>query len=240
MRGLARLIVVHSVVATSIAIGTAWAMVVVGSADHDEYEATFVADLDVDGGLWLVRRYDSFGMTQVSSVFFPKRMMDAIGHHGVESWYDEGDPFDVFPLWSRGGGLEDLLNPGEKVIVAVGWPFRSLKCEYVQPLDSKEFAISGGIALNSERLGVQRALPYEPILAGLLANVAAMMVVSIACECAARGLRTVYRRRRGCCVACGYELRGRPETEQHGCPECGCNRTDQTSSSELSSAVVRR
>lgn len=54
----------------------------------------------------------------------------------------------------------------------------------------------------------------------LLSGIVALFALEGVMAVSRLGLRR-YRRRKGCCVVCGYDLRGR---RQSGCPECGSGR----------------
>ncbi|MEO0483533.1 MAG: hypothetical protein AAF138_07885 [Planctomycetota bacterium] len=62
-----------------------------------------------------------------------------------------------------------------------------------------------------------RRIPVDPIGAGLAVNVAVWSLVLLGARGARRATLRGLRRRRGCCVLCGYDLQHRADN----CPECG-------------------
>jgi len=116
---------------------------------------------------------------------------------------------------------------------AAGWPFHA--ATYVEwdgvhyPPDKpfgKAYAksVSGireGLHLHTFRTAsgdLRIVLPLRPIVGGLIGDVlfwaAVVGLVSMRLEAAKRARR----RRKGCCTACGYDLRG---SAGRACPECG-------------------
>ncbi len=64
-------------------------------------------------------------------------------------------------------------------------------------------------------------LPLRPIWPGFAVNTVFYAALLWPLSCGPFALRRHIRRKRGLCVACGYDLRGGLE---HGCPECGWRR----------------
>lgn len=88
--------------------------------------------------------------------------------------------------------------------------------------------IQGGILLHKLPgplgIGVSRVrvLPSNPIVAGLAINIAFWTAVSFFIGTLSRVSRRHFRRRRGHCPGCNYDLLHKHSA---GCPECGWNRT---------------
>ncbi|MFG0252059.1 MAG: hypothetical protein ACF8NJ_04210 [Phycisphaerales bacterium JB038] len=76
------------------------------------------------------------------------------------------------------------------------------------------------------RLSKGQPLPYEPIWAGMRFNIAVFGGLWGAVLLAGLAGRQLRRRRRGYCLACGYDLRGELGG---GCPECGWGRGEEPS-----------
>lgn len=65
-----------------------------------------------------------------------------------------------------------------------------------------------------------KSLPLRPLWPALAGNMLVFAAALVAIRQAALLVRSRWRRRRGCCPRCGYDLRGqRPEGIR--CPECG-------------------
>jgi len=127
-----------------------------------------------------------------------------------------------------------------------GWPFRSMRATvanhllFVDAADpSTLWAGESGrmyircLRLTDEQLGYPagqptwRALPLQPLWAGLLGNVAAYGVPFVVAIATVRALVRWRRTRRSLCGRCGYPL-GPAER----CPECGAVHASRAGSSE--------
>ena len=109
---------------------------------------------------------------------------------------------------------------------ARGWPALTMWSEYEWPAYGQTVVVKGGLPLSSRHSVSQlyfwpplpRALPLRPIWPGFAFNTifyAAILWLAIPGPFA---LRRFLRRKRGLCVACGYDLR---HAEHEQCPECG-------------------
>ncbi len=67
----------------------------------------------------------------------------------------------------------------------------------------------------------QRTIPLRPIWPGFAINTAFYAAILWLLTLGPFTLRRVIRRKRGCCIKCGYDLRG---DFSGGCPECGWRR----------------
>ena len=102
-----------------------------------------------------------------------------------------------------------------------GWPFHCLR------LESWTYR-KGAILKSSQTNGWQvgsRLMPTHVLLSGALANCfiygSIICCIAISFKLLTKRWREAIRRSRGCCTACGYDLRSEYST---GCPECGWNR----------------
>ncbi len=77
----------------------------------------------------------------------------------------------------------------------------------------------------SSRMRDFRALPLKPIWTGLIINSLVFSVIWFMLLLAPGFIRRRLRHRRGCCMWCGYDLRG---AVSERCPECGVDRQRQT------------
>ena len=68
-----------------------------------------------------------------------------------------------------------------------------------------------------------RIVPLRPVWPGFLGNTVLYAVVAMGMIGCSWFVRRGYRRWRGRCIACGYDLRGDLD---RGCPECGHKRAE--------------
>jgi len=116
---------------------------------------------------------------------------------------------------AAGAGVED----------ARGWPYLALWCT----LDASAINGVGGGKPCPDGIAVSRvdgkittshfrALPMKPIWSGLAADTGIFAVMWLVGIAGAAFARRWWRRQRGRCVECGYDLAG---DVKGGCPECG-------------------
>ena len=178
---------------------------------------------------WSVNRWRRPGGARISSTRYRK------GHYGRTNV----SPFEVIPEWGR------LANPmdefyldstamEQRVIDARGWPMLSLWCEVESTHHSDDYGtvragIHGGINGGIEApllpqwrvvagLTQPRVLPLRPIWRGFLTNSLLYAAILWIVLFARRDVRQFIRRKRGLCLACGYDLR---HADHAACPECG-------------------
>lgn len=157
----------------------------------------------------------------------------------ASSWYGQAYPApasstvlpeSLLPSWS---GLsppplsdEPLSSPlyEQRGIDARGWPFLALWA----PFDPQRLiARSSASLVNTLNSGFPTApvLPWRPIWSGLLLDTllyaAALWLLWAILTKPRRFFIEVSRVRRGCCIACGYDL---GYDFPRGCPECGWRR----------------
>jgi len=125
----------------------------------------------------------------------------------------------VVQIAAIGGGLTS--GPTD---VGIGWPFVSFSASLDPRLVGSAPAmdpppvVRGGIMTDPLRSGPTRVIAWRPVLPGLALGSAfwsafvALVVVGVP------GLRTRWRRRKGRCGMCGYDLSATPTGS---CPECG-------------------
>ena len=115
-----------------------------------------------------------------------------------------------------------------RVADARGWPFLAMwsGLSYDEPiqLPTKTPMIMHGLVLNPTAMSgpspgtTVRMLPLALIWSGFLADTALYSLLWLVLLMLIVAGRRRLRSRQGCCVTCGYDLRGTP----HGqCPECG-------------------
>lgn len=108
-----------------------------------------------------------------------------------------------------------------------GWPFAAFwgwsKSDLLSPMAPHE---TGGLVkvrmLRSENKKIDYIdLPYLPDWGGLAANTALFSLAWWGVIAGSGALRRGFRRRRGRCPACGYDLHGLSTEHKGKCPECG-------------------
>ncbi len=180
---------------------------------------------------WAVQRADVTGATAL--------------HRRVEQdgrWF----PGAVrIPWWSRANTAptpeeveRQVQTQGDWMVteVAYGWPFKSFRYEHVWTTHPVGFSgrlyyfkeVRGGLILVQPPAGAtsyrwrqsMHAMPLEPIGAGFAANALLFGFAVWLPFQVRRVLRLRFRRRRGLCGECGYDLRGHG-SETIRCPECG-------------------
>lgn len=111
------------------------------------------------------------------------------------------------------------------VVTASGWPLYSFVYRVEIYSDQfTEFAtltspgIRVGDSPQSESFLRYRAIPFQPIWPGLLGNTLTFAAVFWLIPVTFSMMRKQWRRRRGRCIHCGYDLRSGSSTI---CPECG-------------------
>ena len=106
-----------------------------------------------------------------------------------------------------------------------GWPVRALACSWRTVSSAGEdfrYEFEGGIEMDSRGEGFVgerlRALPLRPIWSGFAINTVFYAAILWPLICGPFARRRHIRRKRGLCVACGYDLR---HADHDVCPECG-------------------
>ena len=112
------------------------------------------------------------------------------------------------------------------VTIEVGWPMRTLySTSYLYEGDPKWTQDDWTLALvpRAQEYGwtYRPELPFRPLWLGFGINT--VLFASISCGIALLlvAARRMIHRKRGCCIKCGYDLRG---AEHEVCPECGLGR----------------
>ncbi|MHC4446695.1 MAG: hypothetical protein ACYSXF_02655 [Planctomycetota bacterium] len=130
---------------------------------------------------------------------------------------------DAIPSWARlPSRASSPASPNEFCAwSARGWPMRALWYEATFGASPRQPRVDrGGLALPEalHPLGRGRVLPGRPILGGFVVDTGFYALIWIAMIRGPVLLRRAYRRRRGHCTSCGYDLSHGPHRI---CPECG-------------------
>jgi hypothetical protein len=152
-------------------------------------------------------------------------------------------PSELLPSWCPADTATKSTSATEtRIFEARGWP---MLATWTERDLANSTMVTGGMAgtaktLSGYRLnrlttpvtlGLTPVLPYRPIWPGLLFNSIFYAVFAAAIfwllTKPRRMLNELLRMRRGCCIACGYEL---DFDFKSGCPECGWRRAKTTHS----------
>ena len=130
-------------------------------------------------------------------------------------------PAGSFPRWCS---IRDLPPLRHASWVRKGMVARLSEWAYGWPCVSMWYQFEGDDGLWPESSSVYlagRHLPIKIVWFGFVVN--SLFYAGVLCllMCGSFALRRFMRRKRGLCVACGYELRG---DFSAGCPECGWQR----------------
>ena len=222
MKRWLRTILIFLLLGAVVNVAVAWGCsVTVNSWDCEAEEGHVV----VDGMSWLVHRHDAFGATS----YLSERARDV--PKMMDIWGD-AQPDDLTPGWAPfAEDLPRFARSANWLVDSRGWPMRSM---WSQPhsafLREGEWEIipaRGGIrsALSPwTALGIPRVRPLTPIWPGFAVNTIFYGLILWLLLPGRFVLRRIIRRKRGRCIACGYDLRGDLD---HGCPECGWNREEE-------------
>lgn len=143
-----------------------------------------------------------------------------------------------FPGWAAAGARRHSheITPTETgwmEIAGVGWPLRLLWCGWDRDAEVTHTWITTGLVIREAESSAETpiVLPFRPIWSGQ----AAYTGFWLALVCGLRMIRRCWRRRRGRCAQCGYDLRGNTSGV---CPECGADMEQQKRRTPEENAVA--
>lgn len=235
MKRIARWLIVCVSLGVVTTIAVAWAC----AAWVDPYATVQPSPRRSGGALdgphylfWIVGEHEAFGTLRIQSGWAGRSRTDGGAWRGPFF----GPPEPLIPKWApflvpsanTPAGLDHT-----RVADARGWPFVAMwsGLSYEEPIKRPRETprIMHGLVLNPSAMSgpspntTVRMLPLALIWSGFLADVAIYSLVWFGLLMLIIVGRRALRSREGCCVTCGYDLRGTP----HGkCPECGFPITD--------------
>ncbi|MEE9128668.1 MAG: hypothetical protein V3T84_01525 [Phycisphaerales bacterium] len=171
---------------------------------------------------WVVTRNNRQGATRIVS-----------GRARSRSLIIELRPDLLVPRWSRLSKPTrefEATGSERRIADARGWPMISMCCVIdfkALYLGTRKNVVEGGVSLEAlHRPGspelLLRALPLRPIWLGFTINTVFYAAVLWLVMFGPFTARRMIRRKRGCCIKCGYDLRGTSGGGGGGvCSECG-------------------
>lgn len=188
------------------------------------YKAARVQVVDRGGGEALVlMAYAAFGSEYVRRI--SERAAFRYTRAGLPQ--EAVDPFHTdWSVLRRQGGFRSVVMAEE----AHGWPMRSFRWYRSRGKMYGAIELPGdrgiqdqddnGTGITGTLIGA-RAIPFLPIWPGLVLDSTLYATLLWMMMRVSSTLRGLIRRKRGRCLACGYDLRG---DLAGGCPECGWGR----------------
>ncbi len=229
MKRIARWLIVYLLLGIVTTIAVAWAC----AAWVDPYTTAQPSPRRSGGAMdgrhytiWMVGEHAAIGTARTVSFWGDPSYTDLF-----PSGPFFGPPDPLIPNWAPFlVPSADIPAGPQHVRVADGrgWPFLAMwsGLSYDEPiqLPTKTPTITHGLVLNPSAMSgpspetTVRMLPLALIWSGFLADTAIYSLVWFVLLMLIVAGRRALRSRQGCCVTCGYDLRGTP----HGqCPECG-------------------
>ncbi len=214
-RGLMWLIVIVLLLLAGAAInhGVAWACAAWSAPANDD-TPDFSMGRRADGSFRATTTRRTFGHTRENYGVFANLTLD---------------PTNTYTL-----AAEWKLNAGHYCESRVGWPLRAFRCRNNRDVEmrigrsktaiSRRYAMptSGGIKLTPFSTGsaasAWRALPYQPIWPGVIANTLFYCVLLAGALFGPAHVQRAARRSRGVCPKCAY-----PAGQSAACSECGAS-----------------
>lgn len=205
-----------------INVAIAWGLarsVHIRRGDRPNLVAKGYSSLSSAGAYWRIEIRKEFGSTVIiGSVSLRASRISNIA----------SVPSELLPAWSAFRKPPEKPNPKWVVFEdARGWPMRALSCQQRRFSGPSGYVVLDGLDLGrrpSFRAPPRIALPLRPLWAGFTVNTvfyAALLWLPVGGRLA---LRRFFRRKRGLCINCGYDVRG---DFVQGCPECGWRRQEK-------------
>ncbi len=182
-------------------------------------------------GPWTVYRNERLGQVLI------RRFPSFISPESLPPYWHIGWPAERYvPVWASGflpsEPGEGML--GHAAVEGSGWPAIAMRTRYERwsvagQLGGQSFLqVTEGILLTPKAavrrgcmLSRAKVIPLRPLWPGFAVNTVFYAALLWPLISGPFALRRRIRRKRGLCVACGYDLRGNLSA---GCPECGWRR----------------
>lgn len=180
-------------------------------------------EFDNQARLWQIQSFNRLGWSDVMGSRF-----------AVETPADERAVRVLHAEPDLSGSVSGRLRRGDPLPVvhadgevwwreyATGWPWRAWRGSHSSvPAPGGYTALSSSLTHVGDPTGMTRwgfVVPYGPVWSGNVGNSLVGAIGIWALVVLPAAVRRARRRRRGCCVACGYELAG---VGGGVCPECG-------------------
>jgi DNA-binding transcriptional LysR family regulator len=169
-----------------------------------------------DREMWLLSLKRTFGGRRYTSAVMIRALQ-----------YEAEPPGSDPPAWAALPDppvLDSHDNPHYEIAEGRGWPWPAFMYRFSNTEGtSKQRAgpVTGGFVLRPHSTSAWYdpwVLPWRPIAGGLMFDVLVHAALWWAVLCVPGPIRRRYRRRRGRCEGCGYDLSA---TSAARCPECG-------------------
>lgn len=169
-----------------------------------------------DREMWSLSLSRTVGGWRYTSVVMPRALR-----------YEAEPPGPEPPGWAalpEPDPTNSVFNPFFEIAEGRGWPRPAFMYRFSNTEGTSKHPagpVRGGFELQPNSTGAWYdpwVLPYRPIWSGLLIDTAVFTVLWMLVFLVPIALVRRRRRRRGACVACGYDLAG---TTGDRCPECG-------------------
>lgn len=207
---------------TAVTVAIAWALGAWHGLEHCHVVRALSSE---QAPRWNFYRSQCMGVLRIAYLPHNETLPYYVSKSGVTLRFEPDS--DLLPQWSvlHTPPSREEMNQGRMMIEdARGWPFLSMRCRY-EALGSVD-DIDQGILLNPN-LAVDwvheadRAIPLGIIPMGFIADTALFAIIVYGLHFVGCKAWQLFRRTKGLCPRCGYELRAE---FAHGCPECGWQR----------------
>ena len=226
------MVVIFLLLGAATTIATSWYFAAGWTKDggwlgHEEQVYSRVGG-QIGAGSWTVYRSERLGQVLI------RRFRSVISPESLPPYWHIGWPAERYvPVWASGlPPLEPREGMvGHAAVEGSGWPAIAMRTRYEEwsvagQLGGQSFhQVTEGILLTPKaavRRGCKaKVVPLRPLWPGFAINTAFYAAILWLVIPGPFALRRHIRRKRGLCVACGYDLRGNLSA---GCPECGWRR----------------
>ncbi len=218
-------LVVFLLLGAIVTLGISW-FLAAGSISRSWYRFAERGYSDIgESGFWKIYRRDWFGRVRLRSQW----AFEWSGSLTIDLSLPASN--DLTPEWAMTikHVLPGEINDANVIAEATGWPLLAMRSHYELGAASRNASgnyespvrAPRGILISTGSDIERRILPVRAIWPGFAINTAFYAAILAMLWLLALGpftARRIIRRKRGCCIKCGYDLRG---AEHDACPECG-------------------